>query len=648
MTKPVIGTLPWVPTVYEVQTMSVNLPAAAVPTVLPPVRIQTLPQSTQSTVFPAVHLEERDGDIFTVPNVSKKQEFLPSATREGTYYKLQNGQLIGKGKKPGQEYPITDITLSAITHRTVYVDMDGVQHIRFLCIVESPKWDASKKIEVPEKELPQILQKVHEKYPETILFQRGADAISEMIANVYEACQESMETSYAYEQSGWQEEDGNIRYRIGSHSHYKNWEFPDVGCLDLAQRRRCFSAGFDFLEVGHGGKEVGMLFLYTHLAYTQFFFREAGHTVSFVLYVKGRTGSLKTSTALEVVAPFATDTTSRFIQIADSSFAGIREYLRLSQDSVALLDDFSKTQKLMSREGSVMLEKVHRAIGNGKLSEKKKPGGVGMQATAIRTLVIETGEDDPELGVSSFLRVLTLSVDRTTFDGRELKTFQHDRSIMRWYFALYIEFLQRNAESVVQTIQAGWEKYRQEYENVTTEPRLRETAMCLRIQVDLLVAFGNWCGADIRAMEEFRDRTVGHITVVVRENDTERKQIRADLLFIRAIWEQVTNGTKYQLADSGSEYHKNRQAAYIGFFDKENGYIWIKLEDALVAAQDYCSRHGVFLTSNALLIKKALHEHGLLDKPESGWVWRWTQGASRGRFVRLWLSRIKEIMKEVD
>ena len=119
-------------------------------------------------------------------------------------------------------------------------------------------------------------------------------------------------------------------------------------------------------------------------------------------------------------------------------------------------------------------------------------------------------------------------------------------------------------------------------------------------------------------------------------------------MFVKAIWTQVTDGTKYQLADNGNEYHKNRMTSYIGFYDRENDFIWLKLEDAHVAAQDYCKKHGLFLTDNTKIIKQALLENGILDKPEKGWVWRWTQGGERGRFIRLRLSKIKEIEKQED
>ena len=642
------GSLPWKKISYDVHPVEVNPSPSASITVLPPIPWRPLPHSTNSIVIPAMHLEEKDGDIISVPNVRRKRELIPSIAREGITYKVQDGKLFGKGKKPGQEYQITDITLKEISARKIFRDMDDVEHIRYTCIVESPKWDSEKKFEVDEKDLPLLFQKVHESYHETLLFQRGADAISEIISNVFEECKDKMATSRSYAKSGWYEEDGKICYRIGNHDYYRSWEIPNVSLMKPSRWYTIFLDGHAFLKVGHNGREITTLYLYSHMGYSLFFFRKAGYTIAFVLFVKGWTGSLKTSTAVELVNPFETDVNNRIIPLNDSSWARIRELLQLAQDAISLVDDFAKTQKKLSKDGTIIIENIHRSIGNGKLPEKKKPGGVGNQSTYIRTLVIETGEDSPELGMSSLMRVILICVDRNTFDGSVLEVFQRNRSIMQLYFALYIEFLSSNVEYVVQIIQTGWKKYRPECESITAEPRLIESAMCLRIQLDLTIEFGLWCGADKYEMEKFRSESIMHIASVVRGSDSESTQIRADILFVKAIWKQVTDGTKYQLADNGNEYHKNRMSSNIGFYDRENDFIWLKMEDAHVAAQDYCRKHGLFLTDNTKIIKQALFEHGILDRPEKGWVWRWTQGGDRGRFIRLRLSKIKEIEKQED
>lgn len=523
-----------------------------------------------------------------------------------------------------------------------------MEHIRYTCIVESPKWDSTKEFEIDEKDLPQLFQRVHETYHETLLFQRGADAISEIISNVFEECKDKMETYRSYAKSGWYDEDGELCYRIGTHDHYKHWEIPNVASMEITCWHTIFLEGHAFLKVGRNGKEITILFLYSHMGYSLFFYRKAGYTIAFVLFMKGWTGSLKTSTTEELVNPFEPDINKRAIPLTDSSWARIRELLQLAQDAVALVDDFAKTNRKLSNDGTINIENIHRSIGNGKLPEKKRIGGVGNQSTDIRTLVIETGEDSTELGMSSFMRVIVLNVDRNTFDGNVLELFQRNRSIMQFYFALYIEFLRSNAEHVIQIIQTGWEKYRPECKSITTEPRLVESAMCLRIQLDLTVEFGIWCGADSHEMEKFRSESIEHIASVVRDSDSESKQIRADVLFVKAIWKQITDGTKYHLADNGNDYHKNRTSSHIGFYDRENDFIWLKMEDAHVAAQDYCKKHGLFLSDSTQIIKQALFKHGILDKPEKGWVWRWTQGEDRGRFIRLRLSKIKEIMEQED
>ena len=257
-----------------------------------------------------------------------------------------------------------------------------------------------------------------------------------------------------------------------------------------------------------------------------------------------------------------------------------------------------------------------------------------------------TGEDDPELGNSTFLRMLTIEVERGTFDGKELEVFQGNRDLMRYYFALYIEFLRCNAGEVIQIIKRGRELYRDDSAVFTEEPRLRETAMCLLIQLDIVVAFGLWCGVEEAEMRNFRAVAAEHIEALIRDNTRKRNQTRADVLFVKAVWEQVTNGTRYNLAANGDEYHQNYVSSYIGFWDKDHDFVWLKPEDAMEAAQDYCKRHGFSLSNNYRIIKNALGTHGVLVKSGDSDTARWTRGKHRGRFMRLRLSAIKDIAEE--
>ena len=115
MTELCFGTLSWVQTTYEVHPVEASIPSTDPITVLPPISTCPLPQSTNNIVIPAMHLEEKNGDFISVPNVRCKREVIPSIVREGLTYKIQDGKLFGKGKKPGQEYQISDITLKAIS-----------------------------------------------------------------------------------------------------------------------------------------------------------------------------------------------------------------------------------------------------------------------------------------------------------------------------------------------------------------------------------------------------------------------------------------------------------------------------------------------------------------------------------------------------
>lgn len=642
--------LPWKEAVYTSGPIANSVQPCINQMVIPEIPVYPLPLSANDFVIPATHLEKDDeGNICTLPNHRNMPKERATGAKEGTHYLVQGGKLLGKGSREGQKFPVSDAFLESVIARKVFTDLDGVRHVRYLFKVISHKWKEPREIEVADKDVRRVFHKIHEVYPEISLFQKGADALEEMIADVFDASKGTMRTEYGYEKSGWYEEDGgSAAYFRGTHASYRDWNIPDTTSWLAHKRKDVFLAGLNFLKVGRRGKEIYIIFLFSHVGFTIFWFKKAGFKVEFFVYVVGQNGSLKTAVLVVVSDPFEVNTSNRKIQLTDSSWPSIRQRLLLAQDSSVLLDDYSKTQRAIAKASDESFEKFVRAIGNGKLSDRKKPGGIGDQSTDIRTSPFGSGEDDPSLGESSFRRIHTVRVDRSTFDGAALAEFQENPTILAEYFALYVEFLAQNPEYVVNTIQSARAEYQANVAQLTAEPRLRENALAFFAQARLVTAFGIWCGVDKQEMRNFLSEAEDSISASIRDNDATRKQVRPDVLFVQSVWKQVMNGNKYLLAESGAEYHQAKRPFCVGFADDDNGFFWLKMEVAMDAAREYCGKHGLFLTDNEMVIKGSLFTHGILAKPEKGWVWRWTQGLSRERFVKLFINKVDEIIKGDD
>ena len=616
---------------------------------LPPLPKKEIPKSTNNLVFAPAHQEFIDNEWVIVPNVRTKKTPALSSTHSGKYHKIQNDSLYGKGKQEGQEYMVSEVSLSRITKKIIFTDIYGNAQSKFICELKSSKWESPKTIEVDEKDLYSVFQKAREKFHELIVFEyKGKEAITEHIAEVYSESQKDMITEYIYEKSGWTYDNGIPNYKIGTNEFYSKWKVPNMPNLSSEARYNIFKNGFDFLKIGKNGKEIITIFAYIHMPYSLFWYRQEGFNIDFLLFIKGWTGSLKTSTILECVDVFEPIISNRQTQIAGSSWAAIREKLLLSQDSILLLDDYSKTQKAFSNIGDELIEQVVRSIGNGRLPDKKQVGGAKNQPVDVRSLVIITGEDAPELGQSSFLRMLTITVDTSTFDGNELRIFQNNRDIMASYVALYIEFLRTNVNTIKKIISTSMKTYKLDMERITKERRLIENGSKLMAQIDVILAFGYWCGEDEAVLRNFEATAKAHIVEIIRDNDISHQEIRMDALFIIAIMAQTEESSRYSLAEDASKYFENPAPYTIGFFDKDSDRIWLKFEDAMNAVKDYCKSHGKFFTDNQQAVKKALFEHGFLDKPNDGWVWRWTRGNNRGRFVKLFRDKVLSFVKEMD
>lgn len=139
---------------------------------------------------------------------------------------------------------------------------------------------------------------------------------------------------------------------------------------------------------------------------------------SFLLYIRGLTGTRKTSSAIEMMNPFGFPMGS-----FEDTIASIASNLKQLSLGCFILDDL----KAVTSEANIVINKVLRLVGDITTQGKKMRGGKVID-DRISAVCVVTGEVEPRLQESSMARMLVLPFDETTVNLDILTCVQQDKA----------------------------------------------------------------------------------------------------------------------------------------------------------------------------------------------------------------------------
>lgn len=195
-------------------------------------------------------------------------------------------------------------------------------------------------------------------------------ALNGYLTDVYNKSKATMERNYHTAFSGWAEIHRKIDYHIGKDQYFAKCGYPEIAYEDISS---VFSHGISFLSVGKQPTQIRVLWLYAHLGYMLYWLRRATNDLSmFVLYLRGQTGSLKTSVT-KVLGNVFDQNRNHATTRMTSTVASIREFLSTGRDCVKVIDDFSNSSALDANNAERNAEVIIRAVGDGILPSKMDP-----------------------------------------------------------------------------------------------------------------------------------------------------------------------------------------------------------------------------------------------------------------------------------
>lgn len=523
---------------------------------------------------------------------------------------------------------LTNATIRIKKICEVYCDDDNKETFLICAIRCLEAWGEEEKlIEVSSKSYKSVFKKIRETFRDIQISAQNADAIDEYLTRVNQRDAKGDGLNLPHEVSslymGWLTTNGQAKYYIGKGDFYQGYVIPAVPGV---HRFEIFNAGLRFREVGHGNDVIETLFLFAHTAYTNYFFEKAGCPMRTLLFLKGRTNSLKTSTASVLANIFSTNPNDCGIRLS-STPASLREYILSLRDNVVLVDDFSNSTGGDNWAMERNAEMIIRAIGDGKFSSlMSMTESNKIKTRLVRASVILTGEEMLNLSQSSLFRILTLDVEYGTFDGNVLRLYA-DKKFLRDYFALFIQFLTEGNHQIIEYCRSTFLNYRAYYKEKLSVPRFIDFAAIMTLQADIITYFAQWCGLSIQFTKEYRERAINALMSVLAEHQENSQQKDIVKRFLLALFQNLNTGKGLQIADDESVF-ANSPSFYIGFRENSTRTLWLMFEEAYnVVYEHYRKLNEPWLVKGDTIKEELLRRKISIGKLKS-------EGAEKNEYVQ--------------
>lgn len=346
-----------------------------------------------------------------------------------------------------------------------------------------------------------------------------------------------------------------------------------------------------------------------------------------LLFLKGRTNSLKTSTASVLANIFSMNANDCGIRLS-STQASLREYVVSLRDNVVLVDDFSNSTGSDNGAMERNAEMLIRAIGDGKFSSSMSMTESNkIKTRLVRASVILTGEEILNLSQSSLFRILTLEVEQGTFDGTILRTYE-DKRILREYFALFIRFLTEGSYEVLEYCRTKFPQYREDYKARLTVPRFIDFAAIMTLEVDIICDFARWCGiSSEQFIFEYRERVLNSLLSILSEHQEQSQQQDGVKRFLQALF-QVLNGGKWLQIAEDEKIFSETPNIFIGFREDSSRTLWLMFEDVYALVNEHYRRQN-----ESCLVKGSTIKEELLRRKISVGKLK-SEGADKNEFLK--------------
>ena len=413
--------------------------------------------------------------------------------------------------------------------------------------------------------------------------------------------------SYEFKYAGWE---------------YLNrqWIYLHGGLNNVDDKRRLINindphkAFYDFfslskmLLISTFEEKSTIIFLHAHLGYLARLLQEAHFPPHYLLFVKGKTNTGKTSLLSEIGGEIMYDNPPQArLEDTRSYLEGVISEM---QDTLFLIDDAHPSPTLqMDREIRQNIELIIRAYGDFQTRGKRGINRIDLEKTSICGAVWLTGEYLNVAAQSSTLRILEIDLEENSVNRETLTVLQRNKNIAKSYFSGYVYFLQNNFNELLRYFRDDLYQKRKFWQNKlqTDIARSVDIAVSLEFITYTIFKYGENVGY---SLSDWYNETIFSIEKVLREK--LENDVKSDPLEVfKNIFKELYDSGSLKIASTKEQFRLDLE--FIGY---ENGNFFTCINASIEKAiNNRCKEKGLAYIPPTL---KQLHHNGIIleDKPK--------------------------------
>ena len=367
-----------------------------------------------------------------------------------------------------------------------------------------------------------------------------------------------------------------------------------------------FQAVMEFLSISAKLMLMLPLLLMAHLSLMFNLFDAAGYVPRFLLFLCGRTGSMKTSVSLALYRIFAEQPASPAANFKDTEVA-LEIKLGEGNGMVILVDDYRPPVTAVDGKNNLSkLESIVRAVGD-RVAKSRSNAELGKAQEFLPTSgVVVTGED---LGgtQSSQNRMLIVPINKGDINGKLLKRFQDDPLLITTHMGYFLEWAGENGDAIIAFIKGNFDTERSFFAQSLREPRVVDTAVTLMLTARILHSYGDSVGAidkgtGVQQLAQWREAILQ--ACIYSEGISKEQDPVA--MYLQAFFD-MHDRKEIAIAQDIKTYEAGK---HIGYANDE--YLWLWHRELYSRVSRYWQRSGVVFPLTEGKVNEHLDAAGLI------------------------------------
>ncbi len=503
--------------------------------------------------------------------------------------------------------------------RFTYLDRNGEQNYDREGILSEIVFDGGQKeiFYIETKDIPNLCKIIKKRFA-IAYTDFETKNVDKWIEREFREAVRRCHTIYRYYEQGWQMICGEMVYANRSAKCFKDIEYTMTANLPLVNCNpeyigKSLLIAFDLYQ---DSASISTMIMFSLLGVLYRPFKEAGYPPKFLLFLYGKTGSMKTTIAKILFSQLGDDKVRDNPRRIDSdtivSFE--RAVIESGYDTVTLIDDYNPAKSRKKKEEMAnKLESIIRLVGDASSKSRSNVNLEDCRGEGVQGTVVLTGELRGK-GLSSNLRCLYCKMARERVNIEAVTWFQGNQNLYTTIIYEFAKYVGGNWISIVTYIRNNFPGMRREINNVLSERRLVDSVVTLHLVYGIMLDFLlNYCKVE--------ETEVMQVVASVKEDIIRNAQMSQAIssedspsaLFIKTINDLMRVGTIVLGTGKITVYDIDK---FDGFDDAD--YFYFNPETIFKKVRSFLIASNIDFAMDLNEIKVALYDDGILKTASNG------------------------------